>query len=114
MALTALKVKDLTDKGFVQLFGDHRELWEAKAREAYEYTEKFVTDAGQPVRPDDVLPLLVPALELAEEFRAFLEEKRLTQLYWRQHFGELILDRLWDELTREGEDDGDDDGPSGD
>lgn len=100
MALTALKVKDLTDAGLMRLFDDHRDLWEAKAREAYAYTESLVREAGQPVRPDDVLPLLLPALELAEELRSFLEGKRLTQKYWRTWFGELILDRLWDGLTR--------------
>jgi hypothetical protein len=103
MALTALKVKDLTDAGLMRLFDDHRDLWEAKAREAYGYTESLVTGAGEPVRPDDVLPLLLPALELAEELRSFLEQKRLTQKYWRTYFGELILDRLWDELTQDKE-----------
>lgn len=101
MALTALKVQELTDRGFIGLFDDHRQLWETKAREAYEYTENFVQAAGQPVRPDDVLPLLVPALELSDEFRAFLDDKRLTQKYWRTHFGELILDRLWEDLTEQ-------------
>jgi hypothetical protein len=107
LALTALKVKDLADKGFMKLFDDHEALWKTKAREAYGYAEKFVT--AEPVRPDDVLPLLVPSLELSEEFRSFLEEKRLTQQYWRLHFGELVLDKLWTELTEqkgEGENDG--------
>lgn len=69
---------------------------------------RSVTRAGQPVRTDDVLPLLVPALELAQEFRSFLEEKRLTQKYWRINFGELILDRLWDELSQRKEESQDD------
>jgi hypothetical protein len=103
MALTALKVKDLTDKGFMGLFDDHKELWKTKAQEAYGYTEKFVVAAGQPVRPDDVIDLLVPAVALSQEFRSFLEEKRLTQKYWRLYFGELVLDRFWTELTKEDE-----------
>ncbi|HET8894969.1 MAG TPA: hypothetical protein VFM96_12820 [Gaiellaceae bacterium] len=98
MALTAAKVKDLEDKGFVQLFNDHPELWEAKAREAHSYAKNLVTPTGEPVRPDDVLPLLVPALVLSEEFRDFLDSNRLTQKYWRDYFGEFILDHLWDEL----------------
>jgi hypothetical protein len=99
MALTARKVQELTDKGFVDLFNQHRQLWEAKAHEAYGYTEIFVQGAGLPVRPDDVIDLLVPALELSDEFRAFLEDKRLRQKYWKVHFGELIIDELWDDLT---------------
>lgn len=101
MALTAVKEQDLTDRGFMDLFNQHRALWEAKAREAYEYTEVFVAAAGLPVRPDDVINLLVPALELSDEFRAFLEEKHLRQKYWRVHFGELIIDKLWTDLTEE-------------
>jgi hypothetical protein len=98
MALTAAKVKDLEDKGFPALFDDYRDLWETKAREAYAYAESLVDPTGEPVRPDDVLELLVPALVLAEEFRDFLEEGRLTQKYWRTYFGEFILDQLWDDL----------------
>jgi hypothetical protein len=102
VALTALEVQRLTEKGFDQLFKDHIDLWRQKAVEAYSYTEKFVTPTGQPVRPDDVLPMLVPALELSPEFIGYLTKKRLTQKYWRQDFGDLILDRLWDELTKKG------------
>jgi hypothetical protein len=98
MALTALKVKDLADQGFMKLFDDHEELWRTKAKDAYAYAAKFVTT--EPVRPDDVLPLLVPSLELSKEFRSFLEEKRLTQQYWKVNFGELILDKLWPELGK--------------
>ena len=44
----------------------------------------------------------MPALVLAEEFRDFLESKRLTQKYWRDFFGEFILDHLWEDLTNAG------------
>jgi hypothetical protein len=98
MALTALKVKNLADHGFMTLYSDHEELWRTKAKDAYAYAAKFVTT--EPVRPDDVLPLLVPSLELSKELRSFLEEKRLTQQYWKVNFGELILDRLWGELQK--------------
>ena len=98
MALTAAKVKDLEDKGFDDLFDEHRELWEAKAKEAYRYAKNLVTPTGERVRPDDVIELLVPALVLAQELRNFLEDGRLTQKYWREYFGEYILDRLWDDL----------------
>jgi len=106
MALTAAKVKDLEDKGFMDLFNQHHDLWEGKAREAYEYAEHFVPATGEPVRPDDVLPLLVPNLVLSTEFRDFLDENRLTQKYWRDYFGEFILDRLWTDLTHDDDEGG--------
>jgi hypothetical protein len=99
MALTAAKVKDLEDRGFVGLYDGHRELWETKGREAYDYARLFVDPTGEPVRPDDVLPLLVPSLELSKELRDFLEAGRFTQKYWRDYFGEYILDRMWQDLT---------------
>ena len=98
MALTAQKVQALTDKGFPKLFTDHKNLWKAKAQEAYDYTAKFVRLTGQPVRPDDVLPILEPALELSQEFSDFREANRLTQKYWRTYFGDFVLDSLWDQL----------------
>jgi hypothetical protein len=45
----------------------------------------------------------VPALELSVEFRAFLEQKRLRQKYWRVWFGELVIDEFWTDLTGEEE-----------
>jgi len=106
MALTATKYQDLTDKGFVKLLKQHNKLWRKMAGEAFEYTSAFVAAAGLPVRPDDVVDLLAPALGVSEEFRAFLEKKRLRQKYWRVWFGELIIDQLWDELTEEDDEDG--------
>ncbi len=98
MALTAAKKKDLADKGFLELFEQHRKLWETKAREAYTYAARLIAPTGEDVRPDDVLPLLVPALVLAEEFRSFLDDNRLTQKYWRDYFGEYVLDFFWHDL----------------
>jgi hypothetical protein len=100
VALTAVKVHDLKERGFVDLFTKHKPLWEAKAKEAYSYTANLVNPTGQPVRPDDVLPLLVPALELADEFTKFLSDKRLTQKYWKTHFAEYILDTFWTALQK--------------
>ena len=100
MALTAAKVRDLEDRGFPRLYEEHRGLWKTKAREAYAYAKALVGPTGEPVRPDDVLELLVPALVISKEFRRFLDDSRLTQKYWRTYFGEYILDRLWQDLTK--------------
>jgi hypothetical protein len=68
MALTAEKFQTLTDYGFLDLFNQHKQLWKNMTEEAFKYTKEFVEGAGLPVRPDDVIALLVPALQLAEEF----------------------------------------------
>lgn len=95
MALSLNKLKRLTDAGLVELFEDDGKLWTAMAKDAYAYTKKFI---GAEVRPDDVVPTLVPALEVSDRLRTFLASRRLTQNYWYTWFAELIVDRLWPDL----------------
>jgi hypothetical protein len=95
VALNLQKLKRLGDAGLVRLFDEDRKLWTAMAKDAYAYTRKFV---GSEVRPDDVVPTLVPALEVSDRLRTFLAERKLTQNYWYTWFAELIVDQLWADL----------------
>lgn len=95
MALSLNKLKRLEDAGLGGLFEADRKLWTAMAQDAYGYTRKFI---GAEVRPDDVVPTLVPALEVSDRLRTFLAERKLTQNYWYTWFAELIVDRLWPAL----------------
>jgi hypothetical protein len=95
LALSLNKLKRLEDAGLVRLFDDDRRLWTAMAKDAYAYTRKFV---GGDVRPDDVVPTLVPALEVSDRLRTFLAQRKLTQNYWYTWFAELMIDRLWSQL----------------
>ena len=95
MALSLNKLKRLGDAGLVELFEEDRKLWTAMAKDAYSYTRKFV---GSEVRPDDVVPTLVPALEVSDRLRTYLASRKLTQNYWYVWFAELLVDRLWPDL----------------
>jgi hypothetical protein len=95
VALSLNKLKRLEDAGLGELFEADRKLWTAMAKDAYSYTRKFI---GAEVRPDDVVPTLVPALEVSDRLRTFLAGRKLTQNYWYTWFAELIVDRLWDGL----------------
>ena len=95
MALNLNKLKRLEDAGLAALFDEDRKLWTAMAKDAYGYTRKFI---GAEVRPDDVVPTLVPALEVSDRLRTFLASRKLTQNYWYVWFAELIVDRLWSGL----------------
>ena len=95
MALNLNKLKRLEDAGLVGLFDEDRKLWTAMAKDAYSYTGKFI---GGDVRPDDVAPTLVPALEVSDRLRTYLAARKLTQQYWYLWFAELIVDRLWPDL----------------
>jgi hypothetical protein len=103
LGLTARKSLRLEDAGLDKLFERKEEMWSEMAQEAYDYTADFVKGAGEPVRPDDLIPVLVPVLEVTGALRTYLSENRLSQKYWYTWFGELIIDRVWDELD-EGED----------
>lgn len=103
MALNATKSKRLEDAELDQYFDQHRALWEQKARRAYDYAKRFVEESGEEVRQDDVVPLLVPALEVFDDFRDHLAAEKLTQKYWYTYFAELIVDREWDQLSQQGD-----------
>jgi hypothetical protein len=94
------KLKRLEDAGLTDLFEDDPKLWRAMAIDAYSYTSKFVLDSGHAVRREDVVPTLMPALEVSDKLRSFLAQRELTQAYWYTWFAELIVDRLWPELDR--------------
>lgn len=95
MALSLNKLKRLEDAGLTELFDADRKLWTAMTKDAYVYTRKFV---GAEVRPDDMVPTLVPALEVSDRLRTFLAARKLTQNYWYVWFAELLVDRLWSGL----------------
>jgi len=95
VALSLNKLKRLEDAGLTQLFEADRKLWVAMTKDAYTYTRKFV---GKEVRPDDVVPTLVPALEVSDRLRTFLASRKLTQNYWFTWYAELLVDRLWPDL----------------
>jgi len=95
VALSLNKLKRLGDASLVELFEHDRKLWTAMAKDAYTYTHKFI---GADVRPDDVVPTLVPALEVSDRLRTYLASRKLSQNYWYTWFAELIVDRLWSDL----------------
>jgi hypothetical protein len=95
VALNLNKLKRLEDAGLAELFNEDRKLWTTMAKDAYAYTRKFV---GAEVRPDDLVPTLVPALEVSDRLRTFLARRKLTQNYWYVWYAELIVDRLWADL----------------
>lgn len=101
MALTAESYQSLQNAGLVDLFESNREQFSEMARTAYQYTRKCVTEAELPVRVDDVIKTLDPALRVTETLTAYLAAHTMKQRYWATRFGDLILDQLWTELQDE-------------
>ncbi|BAV49011.1 Uncharacterized protein MLTONO_4108 [Mesorhizobium loti] len=98
MALTLQKEQRLTAVKLVEFYEAGKGVWDAAAKEAFEYVKKsFPHNAN--IRPDDVSKALEPVLEVNQSLRAKLNERKLTQKYWVGYFAELILDRAWADVT---------------
>jgi len=102
MALTARKSLRLEDAGLDKFYEDNQQLWADMAKQAFDYAAEPVRKAGEPVRQDDVLAVLVPALEIAQLLRTFLADNSLRQQFWFTYFAEYIIDREWPTLTQNG------------
>jgi len=101
MALNLFKEVRLRDAGLTELFESELELWRVLARQAYSYVSSYIEASGAQIRPDDVVPALQPVLEVTPELRQFLDRAKLRQQYWYEWFGELVIDRFWDELEQQ-------------
>jgi len=101
MGLTAQIEMSLTDAGLIRFYNAHAPAFKAIAKRAYSFTYTNVHPTGLPLRKDDVAVGLVTALQINEDLRACLAEKKLRPKYWYTWFADLILDRLWRELEDE-------------
>jgi hypothetical protein len=102
MALSLVKELRLHDAGLIGLYEEELALWTAMARQAYAYAGGYIEASGAAIRQDDVVPTLRPVLEVTPELRVFLDREKLRQKYWYEWFAELIVDRLWGDLTANG------------
>jgi hypothetical protein len=92
MALTESKIKDLTDKGFDELFKKHKAVWTDLVREARAFAQKNITGNRDP-RPDDVEKALYPILEVHEEVRKHQEENKARAPRYVTWFCEYVIDQ---------------------
>lgn len=102
MALT-LKVEQLLESaGLITFFEDSRDTWMGLAAESHEFVSTNFPQNSL-IRPDDVADALQPLLEVDEQLKNYFAAQPLRQKYWFRHFCDLILDRVWEEITQEGE-----------
>jgi hypothetical protein len=102
MGLTARKSLRLEDAELDKLYKNNKALWASMAKEAFDYTAQYVKKAKEPVRPDDLVSVLVSALEITQLLREFLANAGLRQQFWYEWFAEYIVDREWSALTQTG------------
>jgi hypothetical protein len=98
MGLRAIEEQRLGRVGLVKFFEKNRGHYKSLAQEAYDYTAKILKSTGLPVRQDDVAGMLVAALEV-DQLLTDARAKNATQAYWVRFFTNLVLDRLWSEIS---------------
>jgi hypothetical protein len=99
MGLKAIEEQRLDRSGLIKFFEANRAHYLAMAQDAYDYTAKILVQTGLPVRPDDVAGHLSAALEIDKRLTDARDDRRCTQNYWVQFFTNLVLERLWSEVS---------------
>jgi hypothetical protein len=96
MAITTLKAVKLKNAGLTDLFADNHEHWKEMAKRAKDYVAEFINPRSD-IHPDDLIPILVPRLELDPKLRVEVDKEKLPQnrITW---FGEYIVDEVWAEI----------------
>lgn len=103
MALTLEADQRLERVNLVGFFTDSAAMWEETAQETYDFIQGNFPDDAK-IRRDDVSKALIPILEVHEEFRDELNDKKIREKYWIRDFADLIIDRTWNEISGEGGD----------
>lgn len=99
MALTLEAEQRLEAAGLIKLFDEHEAAWTAAAKKTY----AFVKDGfpkGAKIRRDDVSKALLPILNVDETLGDKLDEEKLRGQFWKNYFSDLIIDRVWDEISK--------------
>ena len=100
MALTLEAEQRLENVGLVQLFKEHKKVWLTVAKESKSFA-KGSFPSGSRIRQDDVAKVMHPVLEVNETLQNALSAHKLRGKFWIRDFGDLIIDRTWDELSKE-------------
>jgi hypothetical protein len=98
MALTLEKIQKLTNAGLVDYLNGDPDPWVTMARRTYQFLK--IEFGGVDPLPDDVAPIILKVLRINPDLAAHLQEHHppLTQQYWFEYFGDLILQRKWDQI----------------
>lgn len=103
MALTLEAEQRMERVNLVSFYNEHVSMWKDAAQEAFTFLQGNFPN-GSIIRRDDLAKGLVPVLEVNEILRNKLNEKKLRQRFWITYFADLIIDRVWDQLSAGDED----------
>jgi hypothetical protein len=99
MALKAIEEQRLQRVGLITFFEKHKVHYKSLAQDAFDFTAKILQPTGLPVRPDDVAGHLSAALEVDKRLTDYRDGNKCAAAYWVQYFTNLVLNRLWSEIS---------------
>lgn len=98
MSLTLEAEQRLRAVSLITLFTTHEADWRSAAKRTYDFVKESFPE-GATIRRDDVAQSLAPILEVDEVLRQKLALDKLKQRFWITDFTDLIIDRVWDQIT---------------
>lgn len=99
MALTLATENRLKDAGLVAFFDKHKQVWTATAQKTYDFVKSNFPNQTT-IRLDDVAKELSPLVEVNEDLRTYLKQKKLKQKLWINLFADLVVDRTWVQISK--------------
>jgi hypothetical protein len=98
MALTLEAEQRLGNVGLIEFFEQHKAQWKQAAQETFDFVKTGFPE-GAKIRRDDVAKPLYPILEVNELLRDILDQKKLRGKFWISDFVNLIIDRVWQDIS---------------
>jgi len=105
MGLTLEGEQRLNAAGVVDHFDANEAAWVATITETYQFVASNFPN-GARIRKDDIAKAMLPIVEVNEDYQDFRNENKLRAKYWNSLFADLVVDRTWDQLTAEDEQNG--------
>ena len=105
MGLTLESEQRLDAAGVIDHFNENRMAWLGTIRETYRYVETNFPNGAQ-IRKDDIAKAMLPIVEVNEDYQDFRNAEKLRAKYWNALFADLVVDRTWDEITAEDNENG--------
>ncbi|MGM9487775.1 hypothetical protein [Ideonella sp. YS5] len=98
MALTLEAEQRLEAAELIDFFTADEARWKEVAQKTYDFVEDTFP-AGATIRRDDVSNALTPILAVDEALVNKLAADKLKGKFWVSFFADLIIDRVWDQIS---------------
>jgi hypothetical protein len=93
VGLTEVKIKELKDKKFDELYKQHKDDWEKMVVIAHDFAKENISHGAEPLA-DDILKPLLSMLEVNEALRKHQEKRHAKYRRYRESFGEFIVEEF--------------------